>query len=70
METTYRYIWTARKGTEFFSGTKELTYTEMMKTHGTTNLVHLVREWNRLAELQLTVTKPDISKVIWTYYNV
>lgn len=59
MKTTYKYIWTARKGNEFFSGIQERTYTEMMGIHGTTNLVHLVREWNRMAEHQLTIKRPE-----------
>ena len=43
----------------------------MMETHDTTNLVHLVREWNRLAELQQTIKTPEgIPNIIWTYYNI
>lgn len=70
-ERIYKYIWTARKGSEFFSGTIERTYKEMVDIHGTTNLVHLVREWNRLAKLQLTIKPPEgIPNIIWTYYTI
>lgn len=71
MESTYKYIWTARKGTEFYSGTVERTWTEMMDIYGTTDLVYLVREWNRLAEFQLTIKRPEgLPNIIWTYYNI
>lgn len=71
MKTTYKYIWTARKGNEFFSGIRTLTYTEMMDTHGTHNLIQLVKEWNRIAELQQKIKTPEgIPNIIWTYYTI
>ena len=60
------YLWTANKEGLFFSGIVERTEKEMLDLYYHTNIKSLVKEWNRLAQLQLSMG----SNILWTYYTI
>ena len=69
---TYWYSWEAWVNNKLVDqGVVERTYDKMIEYHGSCDIVKLVQEWNRIAELQFSF--PEINnhpKILWKYFNV
>lgn len=64
------YIWTATcEGKQIGSGVENLTEQECVDYHGTTNILKLVNEWNRLGQLQFSMAR-NLPRILWTYYTI